>query len=47
MQMLNTFRVQVVKERSPVSPDEWQLITISIGKCRADWKNLGFPSAQN
>ena len=40
MQMLNTYRVQVVKERKPLANDEWQIATRGIRKCYTEWKQI-------
>ncbi len=37
LQMLNTFRVRVVKERSILDNQEWQLTLQGIAKCRSEW----------
>jgi len=40
MQMLNTFRVRVVKERSILDNQEWQLTLQGIAKCRSEWPKV-------
>ncbi len=36
LQMLNTYRVQVVKERRPLDEDEWQLVSHGFNKFRSE-----------
>src|SRR6266536_5738906 len=36
MQLLNTYRVQVVKGRKPLETDEWQLVVQSNARCRSE-----------
>ena len=40
MQMLNTYRMQVVKERRFLADDERQIVSRGIAKCHSDWKKF-------
>ena len=38
MQLLNTYRVQVVKDRNPLDADDWALASQTMYKTRSEWK---------
>jgi hypothetical protein len=39
MQLINTYRVKVVKERIPLDFEDWSIAVRTIEKTRSDWKN--------
>jgi len=40
MQLLNTYRVQIVKERVPLDSEGWGIAVQTMEKTRSDWKKL-------